>query len=274
MDYIKKNSKRIAHIVGSTLLLSLASQSALASTISTTYAGSANFGSGGVGYYNGSVAPNPNSTTSLVGVGIGGDSFTSSDHTYNFSATGQFNTWCVDIYHWMNGGTVAYTVGTGTDLATELNILRPGNPSGTTRVSQLTQLANEEYSSVDTETESAAFQLSVWAITYGATDATGHYHINTTDSNFKVDSGTANSAYGILANSWLANLGTAPNTGNFNFTYLSDGNRENTQDMVVFTKVPEPFTFGLLAIGLLSLEYSRRRFKRKLAKVAKQQNSR
>jgi len=33
------------------------------------------------------------------------DSFTSANQTYDFSATGQFNTWCVDIYHWLIGGT-------------------------------------------------------------------------------------------------------------------------------------------------------------------------
>jgi hypothetical protein len=40
-----------------------------------------------------------------------------------------------------------------------------------------------------------------------------------------------------------------------------------TTIMVVFTRVSEPVTFGLLAVGLLGLEYSRRKFKRKLAKL-------
>ncbi len=276
MNKTRKYTQFLAYIVGTTLLLAVASQPASASLITgitVNYAGSASFGSGGVGYYYGSVAPNPNSATRLVGVGIGGDSFTSANNTYEFSSTGQFNAWCVDIYHWMSGGTFTYTVGTGSDLAAVLNTLRPGIPTGMARVAQLDKLANEVYSSVDTETESAAFQLAVWAITYGTADGSGYYSINTTDSNFRADKATVSSPYGVLANSWLTNLGTTPDTGNFNLTYLNDGTGERTQDMIVFTAdrfviengtvtVPEPATLGLFSIGLLGMEYSRKKFRR------------
>jgi hypothetical protein len=247
----------------------LASTCGFAGTIDITYAGSANFGAGGVGYYSGQVAPNPGSSTALTTVGLGGDSFTTTNKTYDFSKTGQFNAWCVDILHWLNQSTsssTTYTVYNGsTQLAADLDAittglsshLNTGANSGANRVSALMKLANQFYKQVDTEVESAAFQLAVWAITFGSADANGKFSVSTTNTGFKVDATTDSATYGVLADQWLAALGSTPNTGNYVLRYLSVGT--NSQDLIVFAEVPEPGSLALMALALMAIVYVQRK---------------
>lgn len=237
--------------------LALFSQAGLAQTADITYSGSADFGSGGVGYGSGSISPNPDGS-GWASVGVGGDSFTTAPNTYSFtSASGSFNAWCVDIFTWLSGGTQTYAVGGTTELTSVF---------GSTRVNDLMTLANERYAQVDTRDESAAFQLATWAIMFGTADGSGKYSLNS--STFNTSAGITG---GAIAQSWLDNLGAVQDTGQFGITYLYQGLgtnvAKNSQNLVAFTPtapVPEPETSAMLLVGLTLMGFVARRRKKAL----------
>lgn len=259
----------------------LLSQSVLAwSQITVDYVGSADFGSGGVGYQTGTMAPHesPNSN-SLATVAIGGDSFSSSNHSFQFNpgtGTTKFNVWCVDIMDWLTDGNRVYDVITGASsvistlgaaLQAQRSVANYG-VTGAQRVADLIKLANQRYGTVDTEMESAAFQLAVWAISFGAAHGV-NYDItasigsspstNVGTEGFVVGSATKNSAAGVLADQWLNTLDeTIAGEKNYQIAYLSDNPNHSTQDMVVFY-APAPATIALFAIGLLAFSFALRK---------------
>ncbi len=253
----KMNNKNHRAILTTVSLIGLVmSQSVFANlpTVTMTYTGSANFGSGQVGYGGGSIAPNPyfpgTTPLTLSGVGVGGDSFKTAPNTYSFtSASGSFNTWCVDITHWLNNGTTIYTLGGANELTTAFGI------TGITRVNDLKKLVNEQYSNVNDQTTSAAFQLATWAIMFGNPDQFGAYSLNSTT--FSTSSGITG---GAQAQDWLDHLGTAGNTGNYKISYFYQP-VPGSQNLIALTPVSEPETYAMLMAGLGLIGFVARRRK-------------
>ena len=226
-------------LAASLALIACAAQPVFANQINTQYNSSAVIGGTPLGYGGGSIWPNPNfhnAPNTQVGVGLGGDNFYSANTTYGFSGTGYFNTWCVDINHWMSGGPVTYNVLGMTDLV---------GTFGQTRVGDLSRLADRFYGKVHDTDTSAAFQEAVWAVMFSTKNSLGNYELQ--GATFFVPDTNAGFQ---TAESWLGDLDT-PTSGSvhYDITYLDDGSNENTQDMVVFTPAPVPEPGSLLLLG-------------------------
>lgn len=153
--------------------------------------------------------------------------------------TNTFVSWCVDILQntYFGNPSNDYTL---VDASNVPQI-------GAARANALGALATGYLGQVNNATTSAAFQLAVWEIVFET--AGNPYNLGA--GNFSVWG--ASDASIATAQTWLSNL---PGTSTYTVSVWQSPTR---QDLAVFTTVPEPATFGLLALGICGLAFVRRR---------------
>jgi hypothetical protein len=251
-------------------IIALSTGSALAGTISTT----------SVGLPNGSETVNIADTQQTVdgANGSGVSSGIISGTIQLQTSVGALNTYCVDLFDYINvGNPENYTYNTAALAAGQS--YRNGTTSGTFTAAQvldLTRLLTNANSLAATNAvDSAALQIAVWEIEYDTAAANGSYtlgqsggsdpfYIAATDSN----AGGSLGAYN-LAQTWLNDVTGYQNGSNFvaatwgtNSTtyveYLTATTGEVTQNLITLA-TPEPSSIAVIGVGLLGLFVARRR---------------
>lgn len=153
-----------------------------------------------------------------------------------------FIAWCLDIFD--NVTSQNYTLETATSFIPWPHVpLTPG------KALALERLASNN--PVTDRVTSSAFQLAVWEI---MDENLLPYSLS--NGSFQASN---NSVAGTiaLANTWLSNLGTA--TPTMTLGIWSANNRGSSQDLAVFTRVPEPGTLAMMLAGIGLVGFVRRR---------------
>jgi hypothetical protein len=155
-----------------------------------------------------------------------------------------FMAWCIDIYDNMQSAN--YTLVDGDAFVPSSHV-----PLTSSRILALERLASNDLALVNNAKTSSAFQLAVWEI---MAENSGSYGLST--GNFTA---FGNSVPGVLtlANSWLANLGTAAPTMELHVWRANIPG--STQDLAVFAPIPEPGSYAMLLAGLTLIGFAARR---------------
>jgi len=127
---------------------------------------------------------------------------------------------------------------------------------GATRASALDRLYTQQFAAVNTNIESAAFQLAVWEIMQ---ETTGSYTVSGGSFTAAATPGSNADDLSAIAqaNDWLGALGSGA-FGGYTLTALTSAAR---QDQLMATPISEPETYAMLlaGLGLMGLMVRRRR---------------
>jgi PEP-CTERM motif len=202
--------------------------------------------------------------STVTGLQVSGASggFRTYDLTTDPGRHNGFQSFCVDIFHSFSFSTDS------NDVLKPANVALAGSTATLPTIISSQAAVNlgrlytnhqaDIASTGSSATNEAAFQLAVWEI---VNERSGTYSLSGGD--FKA-TGTGSA----LASTWLGELGTASNsayTANI-WTVQSLVTQGNgySQDVVVFSPVPEPQTYAMLLAGLGVIGFTSRRRKQNL----------
>jgi hypothetical protein len=240
----------------STILFGLAAGSAMATTVTTS----------SVSLPNGSTTVNINDTLSGQSSSIdqGGQNLITG--TIGLQTTiGALNTYCVDLFDYINLGSTAATFNQNVLAAGET--FQAGSTNGTftqAQVTRLTALLTNGSLQTQNTVNTAALQIAIWEIEYD-TPTGGVYNLTNSDSFYFSHTSDSNSTAALNQAQVYLNDVT-------NSTWTTDSNHYiefltsttgNVQDLIYLATgsvaTPEPSTVAVFGIGLIGLWAARRR---------------
>jgi PEP-CTERM motif len=237
------------------ILLGLAAGSAMATTVTTS----------SVSLPNGSTTVNINDTLSgQSSIDQGGQNLITGTIGLQTNL-GVLNTYCVDLFDYINLGSTVATFNQNALAAGETFQAGSGNGTFTqAQVTRLTALLTNGALQAQNTVNTAALQIAIWEIEYD-TPSGGVYNLTNPDSFYITHTSDSNSTAALnQAQVYLNDVTNSTwSTDSTHFVEFLTSTTGSVQDLIYLANgtvaTPEPSTVAVFGIGLVGLWAARRR---------------
>ncbi len=229
---------------------------AQASVTINSITGNPGFLTGQIKYSPGGIVGSSGNTAQNLSVGR--MRMTGIDNTTNTAVA--FDTYCIDIFHWVQNGTFDLQPFTLADPVKQAQVAKLLGHTATFIDSAGTTAAQKDIS--------AAIQMAVWEIVNEA--GTSGYSLGNGLFQVSGSYGTVTGGARTLAQGYLDAMGGWATPTGFNYTMMAAINPQTNQRQVFLTAgaVPEPATWAMLIAGFGAIGGLMRKRRRPVASIA------